>query len=274
MYIKIGFDIVFDLPAATPFITMLDVHPTRVSSLMTPDDIQIFPNVLSTRYLDSFGNVCRRFVAQAGQLRLTQTAIVSDTGELDARDLSALKLPVDQLPFEVLMFLLGSRYCEVDILKDFAWGLFWNIEQGWPQVLAVCDWVYANVRFDYNFAKNTRTAKQTLEERVGVCRDFMHLAITLCRCLNIPARYATGYLGDIGVPVSPAAMDFSAWFEVFLGGKWWTVDARHNQRRIGRVLMATGRDATDVAMTTAFGVANLVQFKIVTDEVDSVCIAV
>ena len=274
MYIKIGFDIVFDLPLATPFITMLDVHPTRVSSLMTPDDIQIFPNVPSTRYLDSFGNVCRRFVAQAGQLRLTQTAIVSDTGELDARDLSALKLPVDQLPFEVLMFLLGSRYCEVDILKDFAWSLFWNIEQGWSQIFAVCNWVHANVRFDYNFAKNTRTAKQTLEERVGVCRDFMHLAITLCRCLNIPARYATGYLGDFGVPISPAAMDYSAWFEVFLGGKWWTVDARHNQRRIGRVLMATGRDATDVAMTTAFGVANLVQFKIVTDEVDSVRIAV
>lgn len=167
----------------------------------------------------------------------------------------------------MLPFLLPSRYCEADRLGPFAWSRFGQIPPGWGRVQAVCDYVHGHLRFNYEQARATRTALEAWEEGVGVCRDFTHLAITLCRCLNIPARYATGYLGDIGVPADPAPMDFSAWFEVWLGGRWFTFDARHNQRRIGRLVMARGRDAADCALTTTFGPHILRTFKVRTDEV-------
>ena len=267
MFIRIGYDIIFNLPATTPFLLMLNVHPTRFPSLRGPEQIQIDPFVQTTPFIDCFGNTCGRIVAMAGQLRLRNTAVVFDDGLLDPIDLGAQQHLIDQLPAEVLQFLLASRYCEVDLLKDIAWSLFSTAAVGWPRVHAICNWVHANVKFGYQFARNTKSAMEVYNERQGVCRDFMHLAIAFCRSMNIPARYATGYLGDIGVPVSPAAMDFSAWFEVYLGGRWWTMDARHNERRIGRVLMGRGRDAADVALTTAFGVANLQQFKVITEEV-------
>ncbi|HYE17907.1 MAG TPA: transglutaminase family protein [Tepidisphaeraceae bacterium] len=267
MLIRIGYDVVFDLPAPTPMILMLSVHPSRFGSLRAAEALRVEPWVPMTPYVDTFGNACGRITAQPGKLRLCNDATVYDDGQPDRAGWDARQHLIDELPNEVLQFLLPSRYCEVDLLKDTAWQLFSGAAPGWGRAQAVCDWVHANVTFGYPFARNTRTAAEVYKERQGVCRDFMHLAITFCRALNIPARYATGYLGDIGVPGVPSPMDFSAWFEVYLGGQWWTMDARHNKPRIGRVLMARGRDAVDVALTTAFGVATLEKFTVWTDQV-------
>ncbi len=267
MFIRIGYDVVFNLPESTPMLLMLNVHPSRFASLRGPESLSIEPYVPVMQYVDTFGNTCARIVAGAGQIRFRNDATVYDNGRPDEVDPSAPQHLIQDLPSEMLQFLLSSRYCEVDLLKDVAWSLFSGVAPGWPRAQAVCDWVHANVRFGYEFARNTKTAAEVYRERAGVCRDFTHLAITFCRCLNIPARYATGYLGDIGVPADPAPMDFSAWFEVYLGSRWWTMDARHNHPRIGRVLMARGRDAVDVALTTAFGMANLQTFKVWTQEV-------
>jgi transglutaminase-like putative cysteine protease len=206
-------------------------------------------------------------VAPKGSLRLYNSTLIEDSGQPDAIDLQAREVPVDLLPEDTLRYLLGSRYCETDLLSDTAARLFGGLPRGWRRVQAVCDWVHNHTTFGYNFARKTRTAVEVFNEQVGVCRDFQHLAVTFCRCLNIPARYATGYLGDIGVPVSPSPMDFSAWFEAYLEDRWWTFDARHNTQRIGRVLMAVGRDAADVAITTSFGWAYLKKFDVVSDEV-------
>jgi transglutaminase-like putative cysteine protease len=267
MLIRIGYDVVFELPVPTPMLLMLNVHPSRFPSLRGPEAIRVDPYVPITPFVDAFGNSCGRIMAMAGPVRFRNDAIVYDDGLPDPAAVYAQQHPVELLPADVLQFLLASRYCEVDLLQNIAWGLFANAPTGWGRAQAICDWVHGNVTFGYQFARATRTAMEVYNERRGVCRDFTHLAITFCRCMNIPARYATGYLGDIGVPAVPSPMDFSAWFEVYLGGRWWTMDARHNQPRIGRVLMAHGRDAVDVALTTAFGVANLKQFTVVTDEV-------
>jgi transglutaminase-like putative cysteine protease len=207
-----------------------------------------------------------RFLARSGNLRLYNSTLIEDSGEPDPVNCSARELPLEHLPKETLTYLLGSRYCEVDLLSDTVTQMFGGYPRGWQRVQAVCDWVHAHVTFGYGYARSTRTALEVFNEHVGVCRDFQHLAVTMCRCLNIPARYATGYLGDIGVPVSPSPMDFSAWFEAYLEDRWWTFDARHNAPRIGRVLIATGRDAADVAITTSFGSSCLKKFEIVTHE--------
>jgi transglutaminase-like putative cysteine protease len=268
MLIRIGYDVVFDLPEPTPMLLMLHVHPSRFPSLQGPENLRVEPFVPMTSYLDAFGNSCARIVAQAGQVRFHNDAVVYDDGLPDAVDPSAQQHLVQDLPDDALQFLLPSRYCEVDLLKDIAWSLFSSVPVGFERVQAICAWVNQNVTFGYHFARDTMSAADVYRDRKGVCRDFTHLAIAFCRALNIPARYATGYLGEIGVPPAPPG-DFSAWFEVYLGGRWWTRDARHNTRRIGRVLMARGRDAVDVALTTAFGVANLKQFTVWTDEVNS-----
>ena len=266
MLIRIGYDVVFDLPAPTPMLLLLSVHPSRFASLRGPEQLSIEPFVPAVTYTDAFGNTCARIVAKAGQVRFRNDAVVYDDGLPDAVDPTARQHPVEELPDDALVFLLSSRYCEVDLLKDVAWTLFSSAPDGFARVQAICQWVHSNVTFGYHFARDTMSAADVYRERKGVCRDFTHLAITFCRALNIPARYATGYMGEIGVPPAPPG-DFSAWFEVYLGGRWWTRDARHNARRIGRVLMARGRDAVDVALTTAFGVANLRQFTVWTDEV-------
>jgi transglutaminase-like putative cysteine protease len=211
--------------------------------------------------------MCSRFTAPAGRFRLFNSTLIEDSGEPDPVNLDARQIAVQDLPADVLVYLLASRYCEVDRLSDTAANLFGGTQPGWRRVQAVCDWVQQYVTFGYHFARPTKTALDVYSERNGVCRDFQHLAITFCRCLGIPARYATGYLGDIGIPAAPFPMDFSAWFEVYLEGRWWTFDARHNRPRIGRVLMATGRDAADVAITTSFGTALMSSFRVVTDEV-------
>ena len=247
-------------------VTLLSVHPSRMADLRAPDQLCIEPSVPIDAFLDSFGNRCNRFVAPQGTLRLSNSTLIQDSGLPDAVNLSARELPIQELPHHVLPFLYSSRYCEVDSFAAIAVELFGALPRGWSRVQAVCDWVHSRVSFGYQYARPTKTASEVFVERFGVCRDFQHLAITLCRALHIPARYAAGYLGDIGVPASPSPMDFSAWFEVYLEDRWWTFDARHNQPRIGRVLIATGRDASDVAMTTSFGLANLTQFTVFTEE--------
>lgn len=265
MLIRLGYDLQFQIPQSVAMVVLLNVHPSREHDLVEPDDLQTEPKLDVTTYIDSFGNKCARFVAPPGSLRLTMKGLIRDSGEKDPVNISAREIPVGELPNETLTYLLNSRYCEVDRLSNIAVELFGNIEPGWNRVQAICDWVNSKVTFNYQHARPTKTALDVFTERIGVCRDFQHLAITFCRALNIPARYATGYLGDIGVPLR-MPMDFSAWFEVFLDDKWWAFDARNNEPRIGRVLMATGRDASDVAITTSFGLANLSYFFVVTEE--------
>ena len=266
MLIRLGFDIQFEIPSPVVMIAVYHVHPSRRADLREPDEPRITPAVAFQEYEDSFGNVCTRFVAPAGRLQLYNSTLIEDSGAPDPVSLAARQLPVEDLPTEVLRYLLASRYCEVDRLLDVAAQLFGHTEPGWARVQAICDWVQGNVTFGYPFASPTKTALDVYADHKGVCRDFQHLAITFCRCLNIPARYATGYMGDIGVPFVPP-MDFSAWFEVYLEDRWWTFDARNNKPRIGRVLMATGRDAADVAITTSFGTTWLTNFTVVSDEV-------
>jgi transglutaminase-like putative cysteine protease len=267
MLIRIGYDISFELPNTTPLITMPYVHPSRRHDLQRGEEVAVDPKVPVHKYADDFGNICGRLLAPAGTIRFTLDTTIYDAGEPDREARHAVQHNVEELPDETLRFLLPSRYCEVDKLNDEAWRLFGPTLPGWSRVQTICDWVHNHITFGYHFADPQKGALEVYQDGKGVCRDFMHLAVTFCRCLNIPARYVTGYLGDIGVPPAPYPMDFSAWFEVFLGGKWHTFDARHNQRRIGRVLMAVGRDAADVALTTNFGSARLLKFQVVTEEV-------
>jgi transglutaminase-like putative cysteine protease len=267
MLIRLGYDMLFDAPAEVPIVTLLNVRPDRVPDLREPDILKTDPDVDIEKYEDTFGNVCCRLVAPPGKIRLHNSTLIQDSGLPDAEGFDAQEHHVEHLPHEVLPYLMNSRYCEVDLLSNTASELFGHLPKGWQRVRAVCTWVHSKVTFGYEFANPVRTALGVYTERVGVCRDFQHLAITFCRALNIPARYATGYLGDIGIVVAPSPMDFSAWFEVYMGDRWWTLDARHNIPRIGRVLMAVGRDATDCAITTSFGRARLISFKVVSDEV-------
>jgi transglutaminase-like putative cysteine protease len=266
MYIRVGYEMVFDFPHPTAMIFLLHLLPSRAGDLRHPDELKLTPNVPITEFTDWFGNRCARIVAPAGKLTITSDTIVQDSGVPEPAVLDAVQHPVEDLPPECLQFLLPSRYCEVDKLGDAAWELFGHIPPGWERAQAVCDWVYNNVKFGYQFASSTKGAYEVYQDRLGVCRDFTHLAVTFSRALNIPARYATGYLGDIGVSVD-SAMDFSACYQCYLGGKWHTFDARHNVRRIGWILVATGRDAADCAITTSFGPHSLEKFLVWADEV-------
>jgi transglutaminase-like putative cysteine protease len=267
MILRLGYDIQFEFPAQAAMVALLHVHPSREADLRAADEMRLEPALKTETFIDTFGNRCSRFLAPIGALRLSNSTLIHDSGLADPVSPQAREVPVQELPHDALRYLYNSRYCEVDRFSTIALELFGGAAPGWSRVQAVCDWVHSRVVFGYHFARATKTALDVFTERVGVCRDFQHLAVTMCRALNIPARYATGYLGDIGVPVSPTPMDFSAWFEVYLEDRWWTFDARHNHPRIGRVLMATGRDASDVAITTSFGVADLKHFTVVTEEV-------
>ena len=250
-------------------VLMLTVHPSRQGDLLSDHSLRFSPRVDARTYLDGFGNACTRLVAPAGVLEVRNEFLIEDSGLPDEVAPSARQWDIDALPDEALPFLLPSRYCDTEKLSNLAWSLFGGIPGGWQRVQAICDYAHERIEFGYHHARGDRTASEVHEERRGVCRDFAHLAVTLSRCMNIPARYCTGYLGDIGVPADPAPMDFSAWFEVFLDGHWFTFDARHNHPRIGRVLIARGRDAADVAISTTFGVAMLARFKVITDEIKS-----
>jgi transglutaminase-like putative cysteine protease len=267
MQIRLGYELVYDCPQPTPMLLMLNVHYTRVSDLVVPDHLVTSPSIPIGAYRDCFGNWCSRIVAPTGRTRLSAKGIVNDTGEADVVAADANQHAVEDLPDDALPFLLASRYCETDRLSEIAWSLFGQTPQGWHRVQAICDYVHQHIAFGYEHARANRTAWEAHCDRTGVCRDYAHLAVAFCRCMNIPARYCTGYLGDIGVPVSDAPMDFAAWFEAYVGGEWYTFDARNNMRRIGRVLIARGRDAADVAISTTFGPNTLSRFTVWTEEV-------
>lgn len=267
MKIRIGYELVFACPKPTPMILALNVHPTRIPDLIAPDPVVADPPITIDAFFDSYGNKCARIIAPEGNLRVTTDAFINDNGLPDPVNLRARQTPVEQLPPDTLQFLLGSRYCETDLLADTAWQLFSNNATGWSRVQDICDYVNSHIEFGYQHARKTRTAWEVFQEKKGVCRDYAHLAITLCRSMNIPARYCTGYLGDMGMPPPYEEMDFAAWFEAYLDGRWYIFDPRNNTPRIGRILLARGRDATDVAIVTAFGPNTLKSFKVHTDEV-------
>jgi transglutaminase-like putative cysteine protease len=270
MLIRVGFEAGFEFATPAAVVLMPYLHPSRAATIQEIEPLTTVPRVGLTNYYDTYGNQCVRTTVPAGRVTFRTSSVVRDDGQHDVQWPNAYQHPVPELPNDVLLYLLPSRYCEVDSeLRDVAWSLFGQMPAGWPLVQAVCSYVHSHIRFDYMMARANRTALEVYRERTGVCRDYMHLAITFCRCLNVPARYCTGYLGDIGVPPLPCPMDFSAWFEVYLGGRWCVLDARHNTPRIGRVLMARGRDAADVALTTTFGMNTLQSFEVWTDELPS-----
>lgn len=267
MHIRVGYELIYDCPQPTPMVLMLNTHHSRVADLVVPDHLTTDPAVPVHPYHDAFGNWCSRIVAPQGRIRIASTAVVNDHGLPDLVVAAAQQHLVQDLPDDAMVFLLGSRYCETDLLSEIAWQMFKDAPFGWGRVQAICDFVHNHIAFDYMHARATRTAWEAFNERRGVCRDFAHLAVTLCRCMNIPARYCTGYLSDIGVPPPYAPMDFAGWFEAYLGGAWHTFDPRNNVPRIGRILMARGRDAVDVPISNAFGANTLVGFKVWTEQV-------
>jgi transglutaminase-like putative cysteine protease len=266
MKIRVGYELLYDCPQPTPMILTLSIHYTRVSDIIVPDYLVTDPPVPITAHRDSFGNWCSRVVAPGGQFRLSTDALVKDHGQPDVVALQARQTPVEELPDETLLFLLGSRYCETDRLSEVAWQLFGTSPVGWGRVQAICDYVHTHITFGYEHARPTKTAWEAFQERTGVCRDFAHLAVSFCRCMNIPARYCTGYLPDIAVPPPYGPMDFAGWFEAYLDGRWYAFDARNNVPRAGRVLIARGRDAADVAISNTFGPNTLKSFIVRAEE--------
>ena len=266
MRLRIGFEMTYSCSQPTPMLLTLNVHFSRVSDLVTRDDLLVDPAAPLSGYRDGFGNWCTRMVAPAGRTRIFSDALINDSGQPDPLALDARQVPVPELPEETLVFLLGSRYCETDRLSDLAWKLFGDTPPGWARVQAICDFVHQHVAFDYQNASPMRSALETFNGGIGVCRDYAHLAVAFCRCMNIPARYCTGHLADIGVPAEMG--DFAAWFEAYLGGRWYVFDPRNNVRRIGRVLIARGRDAADVALSNSFGRSELTSFSVWALEVE------
>jgi len=267
MRIRVGYEMTYFCQQETPMILTVSIHYSRASDVITPDYLTSDPAVPVAGYRDGFGNWCTRIVAPAGRIQIRGNGVVRDTGQLDVVVPSAIQHPVEDLPEEALVFLLGSRYCETDRLSDIAWSQFGHTDPGWTRVQAICDFVHNHIAFGYQDARATRSAAEAYHERIGVCRDYAHLAVTFCRCMNIPARYCTGYLGDMGTLPPYGVGDFAAWIEVYLGGHWYTFDPRNNVPRIGRVLIARGRDASDVAIATIFGTAILEKFEVWTDEI-------
>lgn len=267
MHIRVGYELDYSCPQPTPMILTLNIHYTRAQDIVVPDRLVTDPAAPVAPYRDGFGNWCSRIVAPAGRIRLSTDAVVKSTGEPDQAAAWARECPVQELPAETLVFLLGSRYCETDRLSQSAWDLFGQSPPGWARVQAICDYVHRHITFGYEHASPTKSAFEAFQQGNGVCRDYTHLAVAFCRCMNIPARYCTGYLGDIGMPPSDLPMDFSAWFEAYLDGQWYTFDPRHNTPRIGRILIARGRDAADIPISNTFGPNTLESFKVWTEEV-------
>jgi transglutaminase-like putative cysteine protease len=260
-----GFNLAYECSDFTPMVFMVHLRPEEAINLMQPEYMTLYPEVEFSNYIDSFGNLCTRLIAPPGRLSIWNRFAMAVDELPEEMPVYAYQHSVPELPEDTLQYLIGSRYCDTQKLSSLAWSLFGGYWEGWARVKAILDYTHNRIKFSYPNARDDRTAFEAHEERIGVCRDYAHLAIALCRCMNIPARYCTGYLGDIGVPPDPAPMDFSAWFEVYMGGRWWALDARHNQPRIGRMVVARGRDAADVAISTSFGPAKLCEFKVFTE---------
>ena len=267
MQLRVGYELIYHCPQDVPMILLVNIHYSRAADVVVSDRLMTDPPIPFTAYRDGFGNWCNRLLAPAGRLRLKADGIIRDSGRFDETVADAKQLAVEALPEETLVFLLGSRYCETDLLSGTAWQLFQFTSPGWWRVQAICDYVHRHIAFNYQNARATRSAAQVFEERTGVCRDYAHLAIVFCRCMNIPARYCTGYLGDVGTPQPWGIGDFAAWIEVYLGDRRYTFDPRNNVPRMARVLIARGRDASDVAIVTTFGPNTLESFKVWTDEI-------
>jgi transglutaminase-like putative cysteine protease len=270
MRIRCGFSIVYEYMRPVSMLLALSVHPSRRKDLLTQAELVFTPPLPAESYLDTFGNICHRIAAPQGLLKVSSKFEIEDGGLADTFSPDAKQVEIHSLPTDTLIYLLGSRYCETDKLSEIAWSLFGSTEPGWSRVQAICDFTNKRISFGYEYSRPDRTAYDAFKEGAGVCRDFAHLAIALCRCMNIPVRYCTGYLGDFGAPPAIYPMDFSAWFEVYLkgpdGGRWYPFDARHNIPRVGRILMARGRDAADVALSITFGATRLIAFEVTTDE--------
>jgi len=267
MQFRIGYELIYNLPQPTPMVLVVNVHESRAADIVTTDRLITEPFVRISQYRDIFGNACHRALAPAGRFRLTADCIINDSGLPDPTPFAAEQDSIEDLPAETLLFLLGSRYCETDLLSDTAWNLFSGTKPGYARVQAICDYVHHHITFNYQNARATRTAREAFLEQTGVCRDYAHLAIAFCRAMNIPARYCTGYLSDAGTPKPFPPGDFAAWFEAWIGGRWHLFDPRNNKPRVGRMLMARGRDAADVAITTTFGPNTLENFRVWTDEI-------
>jgi transglutaminase-like putative cysteine protease len=267
MQLRIGYELIYSFPQPTPVILLVNVHHSRASDIVVPAGVITEPSIPVSSYRDGFGNWCDRVLAPAGRLRLLADGVIRDSGQPDEIVPAAGQDPVQDLPEETIVFLLGSRYCETDLLSDTAWQLFGGAAPGYERVQAICDYVHNHIAFDYQNSRATRTAAEAFTERTGVCRDYAHLAIAFCRCMNIPARYCTGYLSDLGTPPPFPVGDFAAWFEAWIGGRWHLFDPRNNVPRVGRVLMGRGRDACDVAIATTFGPSKLESFRVWTDEI-------
>jgi transglutaminase-like putative cysteine protease len=267
MKLRVGYELIYDFPQPTPVIMVLGTHFTRAADIIVPDILRVSPSVPISPYRDAFGNWCSRFLAPAGRVCLSADGVVHDTGLPDVVAPSAIQDAIEDVPTDALTFLLGSRYCETDLPSEVAWKLFEKTSPGWARVQAICDFVHHHITFGYEHARVTMTSAEVYREGRGVCRDYAHLAITFCRCMNIPARYCTGYLSDIGTSPPYGTMDFAAWFEAYLGGRWYTFDPRNNVPRVGRVLIAQGRDAVDVPIAYTFGPNTLVSFKVCMDEI-------
>ena len=267
MQLRTGFELIYSFPQPTPIILLVNIHDSRAADIVVPDHLVAEPPIRITSYRDGFGNRCNRVLAPAGRLRLTTDCVIRDSGQPDEMIFAAGQDSVQDLPEEILVFLLGSRYCETDLLSQTAWHLFSHVTPGYARVQAICDYVHNHISFNYQNALATRSAAEVYNGRTGVCRDFAHLAIAFCRCMNIPTRYCTGYLSDLGTLPPYGVGDFAAWFEAWIGGRWHTFDPRNNIPRVGRVLMARGRDASDVAIATTFGPNTLESFRVWTDEI-------
>ncbi|MDR5795073.1 transglutaminase family protein [Caballeronia sp. LZ008] len=266
MRLRVGYELWYECLQPTPMMLMLNTHFSHAKDVVVADVLVTDPPLPIRQYRDLFGNLCSRIVAPVGRVALSTTALLNVSDSMETRPTEGWAHPVEQLPDDTLTFLLGSRYCETDLLVEIAWQIFGQCTPGRDTVLAICDYVHQHIEFDYGHARPTKTAWDVYRERKGVCRDFAHLGVTLCRAMNIPARYCTGYISDVGLPPVTAPMDFAGWFEAYVGGSWQTFDPRNNAPRIGRVLMAYGRDAADVAISNAFGAAVLTHFKVHCDQ--------
>ncbi|GAC1397603.1 MAG: transglutaminase family protein [Chloroflexota bacterium] len=265
MNIRVGCDFHYETPWPTPTVMQIEPYASREQRIVR-QDMEIAPTTPTHEYRDSYGNTCRRFTMPGGDFRLRFDAVAAVADTPDPVHLHAIQAPVDELPDETLLYTMPSRYCLSDVLSGAAWDLFGETEPGWGRVQTICDWVHENIRFQYGTSTPLTTAVDVYESRVGVCRDFAHLGLTFCRAMNIPARYVFGYLPDIGVPIPDAPMDFCGWFEAYLEDRWWTFDPRNNTRRVGRVVIARGRDALDVAMFTTYGSHTLHRMVVWADE--------
>ena len=266
MLVRAGYEIDLCCETEVPLLMALSTHSSFSARMIGEDHVRSDGNESLTEYVDGFGNRITRYTCPRGNIRLWSDFIVEVDRSPDPQNWNARQHEIADLPNDVLTYLLPSRYCDSDALASAAWSLFGATPMGWGRVQAICDFVHNHVTFGYQFGRADKTASEVYREKAGVCRDFAHLSIAFCRAMNIPARYASGYLGDIDVPSSGPG-DFCAWFEVFLDGAWHTFDARYNVPRIGRVLMVRGPDAAQVAMITSFGSYKLVSFRVWCDEV-------